>query len=155
MLPVRTAWMAPPYPCACPWACFSLYGRLQSRVTLLTPSGAPLRLAPHFPFPYLPPPPPLQYGWTALHMAAMRDRAPVVALLLATPGVDPLAKSKGVRDTQRRLRGLPVPRPSPLLQPADGETPLDWARRYGKPAAAALLRVDPRVAAALAAAGEA
>ena len=41
---------------------------------------------------------------------------------------------------------LPAPRPSPLLQ--GGMTPLDWAQRYGKVAAAALLEADPRVAAA-------
>ena len=76
--------------------------------------------------------------------------APVVALLLATLGVDPLAKT-AVRGVQRWLRCcLRAPRPSPLLQ--EGKTPLDWAQRNGS--AAALLRADPRVGAALAEAGE-
>ena len=46
-------------------------------------------------------------------MAALNGRAPVVALLLATPGVDPLAKEKLVRGAQRRLRGPPAC-PTPL-----------------------------------------
>ena len=39
-----------------------------------------------------------------------------------------------------------APRPSPLLQ--DGKTPLAYANRQISAAAAALLRADPRVAAA-------
>ena len=90
---------------------------------------------------------------TPLHAAAYRGYTSAVALLLATPGVDPLAKT-AVRGAQRWLRGLPAvlsaPRPSPLLQ--EDETPLDWAKSAEEDAAAAaaLLRADPRVAAALA-----
>ena len=97
-------------------------------------------------------PPPLQDGVTPLHAAAINGRAQVVALLLATPGVDPTLKDK-VRDSQRRLCGppayLPAPRPSPLVQ--RGLTPLVMARGQGRDAAVALLEADPRVAAALAA----
>ena len=107
----------------------------------LRPSSRPLSLPP------APSTPPLQSGWTPLHVAAWYGHAPVVALLLATPGVDPLAKDILVRGAQRRLRGrLPAPRPSPLLQ--TGWTPLEWAQGYGRDAAAAVLRADPRVAAA-------
>ena len=69
-------------------------------------------------------------GTTALHAAAHKGCAPVVALLLAIPGVDPLA----VRYS--------------------GETPLDMAYGAEKAAAATLLRADPRMAAALAAADD-
>ena len=63
--------------------------------------------------PSRPPLPQLQYGNTPLHAAAMNGSAPVVALLLATPGVDPLAKTR-VRGTQRWLRGPPAcPMPLP------------------------------------------
>ena len=75
---------------------------------------APLR-PPSLPPP--PPSPPLQGGDTPLHWAAYYGHAPVVALLLATPGVDPLAKTR-VRDAQWRLRGpacLPAPHHSALL----------------------------------------
>ena len=54
-----------------------------------------------------PPPPPLQDGLTPLHMAAIEGHVPVVALLLASPGVNPLAKDV-VRGAQRRLRALPA-----------------------------------------------
>ena len=47
----------------------------------------------------------------------------------------------------------PATCPSRLLQ--SGKTPLDWAQIHGKDAAATLLEADPRVAAALAAAGSA
>ena len=78
--------------------------------------------------------------------------APVVALLLATPGVDPLARNivSGAEAAQGRAC-LPAPRPSPLLQ--EGSSPLDYAQILGHASSAALLRADPRVAAALAAAG--
>ena len=78
----------------------------------LTPPAPPLTPPP----PFLPPPPhpPLQRGQTPLHWAAFYGRAPVVALLLATPGVDPTLKDK-VRGAQRWLRGLPAcPTPLPL-----------------------------------------
>ena len=50
--------------------------------------------------------PPLKAGFTPLHTAAVKGSAPVVALLLATPGVDPMAKSR-VRGAQMWLRDLP------------------------------------------------
>ena len=101
---------------------------------------------------FVPPacPPPLQYGCTPLRAAAIGGSAPVVALLLATPGVDPLAKDE-VRGAQRWLVAR-LPHSSLLLQA--GHTPLDWAQSGGQAATAALLRADPRVAAALAAAGK-
>ena len=77
----------------------------------------------------------LQDGFTPLHAAAAKGHASVVTLLLATPGVDPLAACL-----------------------SDGETPLDWALESDYITAertAALLHADPRVAAALAAAGDA
>ena len=45
---------------------------------------------------HLRPPPrlPMQHGRTPLHEAAVEGHAPVVALLLATPGVDPLAMNR-------------------------------------------------------------
>ena len=60
--------------------------------------------------------PPLQSGSTPLHAAAASGSAPVVALLLATPGADPLA-TDWVRGAQRRLRG-PLVCPTPLLAAA-------------------------------------
>ena len=66
----------------------------------------------------LPPPPPLlQSDMTPLHAAAANGHAPVVALLLATPGVDPLHKNK-VRGAQKPaclhtcLPAFPTPLPS-------------------------------------------
>ena len=47
---------------------------------------------------------------------------------------------------------LPAPRPFLLLQ--FGKTPLDYAQSCNRDAAAALLRADQRVAAALAATGK-
>ena len=110
---------------------------------------------PSLPLVILPPTPPLplQSGATPLHAAVASFRTPVVALLLTTPGVDPLAKSR-VRGAQRHLRAcLPAANPSSLLK--NRKTPLDVAQSKGKADAAALLRADPRVTAALAAAGEA
>ena len=94
----------------------------------------------------------MQAGYTPLHVAAGYGHAHVVALLLATPVANPLAKT-GVRGAQRRLSSPPnftTPLSSPLVQ--DGMTPLEVAQTSGKVAAAALLGADPRVAAALAAA---
>ena len=81
------------------------------------PRPPPPCAPPHTPSPFFPPPPPplLQYGVTPLHVAAMYGHAPVVALLLATPGVHPLAETKTVRGAQRRLRdppAFPTPLPS-------------------------------------------
>ena len=90
-------------------------------------------------------------GGTPLHSASFAGHAPIVSLLLATPGVDPSAKDH-VRGTQRRLegRGLPAcPTPALLLQA--GRTPLDLALSKGRVATTALLLRDPQVAAALAA----
>ena len=121
-----------------------------SRIPITCPRPPPPCAPPPFPSPFLPHPSPLQAGVTPLHVAAECDHAPVVALLLATPGVDPLALY--VRGTQRRLCGLLFFQ-CPSLLPQFGRTPLDLAQSKG--AAAALLRADPRVAAALAAAGKA
>ena len=84
-------------------------------------------------------------------MAANSGHASVVALLLATPGVDPTLKDQA-RGVQRRLRGLTSPHPSPLVQ--GGLTPLDRVQYMGMGAGAvaALLRADSRVAPTLAAA---
>ena len=71
----------------------------------------PPYIPPHFLSPFIPParPPPLQGDDTPLHMACGNDHAPVIALLLATPGVDPLAKDVvSLRGTQDRLSGLPA-----------------------------------------------
>ena len=92
----------------------------------------------------LPPlPRPLQEGWLPLHAAAARGRVSVIALLLATPGVDPLAV--WVRITQELIRAR-LPAPCPFLLMQSGMTPLDIAKIYGETAAAALLQADPRVA---------
>ena len=55
----------------------------------------------------LPPPPPLQAGWTPLHVAAYHGHVPLVALLLSTPGLDPDMRDE-VRSAQRRVRGPPA-----------------------------------------------
>lgn len=59
--------------------------------------------------------PPLQSGVTPLHVASINGISSVVALLLATPGVDPLA----VNDVRARRGGsggclyaFPTPHPS-------------------------------------------
>ena len=131
--------MNPPHACVCAWACFLLVlqlffvGYVMGESPLgLGPvergcAGAPRGLSaplwtpalaccppPHFPSPFLPPPPPppLQVGRTPLHWAAGNDHVHVVALLLATPGVDSVAKSR-VRGAQRWLSGPPVC-PTPL-----------------------------------------
>ena len=59
---------------------------------------------------HLRPPPrlPMQHGRTPLHEAAVEGHAPVVALLLATPGVDPLAMNR-VRGALRRPKGPVCP----------------------------------------------
>lgn len=73
----------------------------------------PTGYTPHSRFfsPPPPPPSPLQYGGTPLHVAVGSRRTPIVALLLATPGVDPLSKD-AVRGAQRRFSRafkLPIP----------------------------------------------
>ena len=40
-----------------------------------------------------------QHGWVSLHWAAYKGHVHIVALLLATPGVDPLAREGLVRPT--------------------------------------------------------
>lgn len=81
-------------------------------------------------------------------MAVDGDRFDVVALLLATQGVDPTLTNE-----VSPRHACPSPyrpsRPSALLQ--HRMTPLDYALEYGHAAAAALLRTDPRVAASRAA----
>ena len=85
----------PPRPCPCP--------------------PPPLRpfLLHLVPLPPAPSSPPLQRGQTPLHRAAINGHAPVVALLLATPGVDSLARVGEVRGAQRRRIGPPAC-PTPL-----------------------------------------
>ena len=95
----------------------------------------------------------MQWNETPLHIAAGMGHAPMVALLLATPGVDPLAIDSLVRGTQRAFHWGFCPSAHALpsvLQ--SGVTPLEKARRRKHAAAAAVLEADPRVAAALAAA---
>ena len=71
------------------------------------PSHVPSSLSPH------PPPPPLQDGLTPLHVAAYLGHTPIVDLLLATPGVDPLAiKASGAQRRPRDLPACPTPLPS-------------------------------------------
>lgn len=94
-------------------------------------------------------PRPLQSGETPLHAAAKNGNAPVVKLLLATPGVDPLARSV------RALKcdsGARLPLASPLFLLQGGETPLEYAATHGNDfsKAAELLEEDTRVAADLA-----
>ena len=91
--------------------------------------------------------PPLQGGWTPLHWAATYGHAPVVALLLATPGVDPLARTTRAS----KLSGVCPPVAPRGRMKDDWETPLDCALRNRETDTAALLQADPRVAAALAA----
>ena len=91
----------------------------------------------------------LQSGWTPLHAAAASGHTPVVAHLLATSGVEPLAKDV-VRGGQGAGGGIMLPNPLFLLQ--NGHTPVDYAKGNGNVAAAALLWADPRVAVALASA---
>ena len=83
-----------------------------------------------------------------MHAAAVNGSVPIVALLLAIPGVNPLAQDRvrGAQNCSGARACLPTPRPSPLLQ--WGDTPLDDARSYDNDAAAALLLADPRVTAA-------
>lgn len=47
---------------------------------------------------------PLQCRWTPLHWAAYKGHAPIVALLLATSGVDPLAREGLVRGDCREAQ---------------------------------------------------
>ena len=71
------------------------------------------------------------------------------------PGRGPAGKGWGGEWSAKTTQGpacLPAPRLTRLLQ--YGRTALDHAVREGSDAAAALLRADPRVAAALAAAGK-
>jgi len=107
-------------------------------------------------------PPPIQDGVTPLHVAACNGHAAVATLLLATPGVDPLAADivRGAwAEVAPQARMPPLPPPHPFALPLlllltlqKGATSWVVARRYGHRAVAALLKADPRVAAALAAA---
>lgn len=96
----------------------------------------------------------LQSGATPLHGAAMQGHVPVIALLLATPDVDPLSLCVRVAEAgANRDIGLPACPPShlPAYPTQRGETPLEWAEAFGRDAAAVALQADPRVAATLAA----
>lgn len=95
---------------------------------------------------------PLQAGHTPLLLAAFYGRTAVVALLLATPGVDPLAKAEA-RGAER-LVGVAVRAPCPCppyspLQEWD-ETALDAVHRGGHKDSIALFEADPRVVATIA-----
>ena len=98
----------------------------------------------------------MQNGETPLHLAALLGHTPIVALLLATPGVNPLAVDKGRRGCGA---GPGAPRacfmPVSSFSASGGSTPLDNAENEGHATTAAMMRADPRVAAALAAAREA
>ena len=97
-------------------------------------------------------------GGTPLHRAALRGRTAVVALLLATPGVDPLALTTAVKvihDPEASQCIVTPPRvPRAAGSPVQGccRTPLDFAEQDAQTsasevkAALALLRADPRVA---------
>ena len=95
--------------------------------------------------------PPLQNDATVLHMAAANDLCPVVALLLATPGVDPVQRTR-VSYWRSGAIGLSGYSYFHAHVCQMGDTPLDYARMYGGFTTAALLQADPRVAAALEAA---
>lgn len=117
--------------------------RLRAPCRMLVASGrlASSQLATH-----------LQSGWAPLHAAAAIGHAPVVALLLATPGVDPLLKTGMVRGacSGGRLTTLsPTPTLATLYTLQQGRTALDMARRWKHGDAVALLEADSRVAAAL------
>ena len=60
--------------------------------------------------------PPLKLGMTPLHVAAAYGHTPVVALLLATQGVDPLTKDR-VSGAQRSAQGPACLPHTPLLCP--------------------------------------
>ena len=91
---------------------------------------------------YLPLP---QVGVTPLHTAAYNGHILIVALLLATPGVDPNARDRMVMSWPTLLIHQSVDPLPPLLQ--GGATPLSYAQHHGRIDAAALLRADPRVSA--------
>ena len=97
---------------------------------IFPPGTPPTHTPTHPPTPHLTHPPslPLQRGWTPLHAAAWNGRAPVVALLLATPGVAPLAKTRGVRGAQRWLRCLPACLMAPDLWRRQSTLRWTWRR---------------------------
>ena len=76
-------------------------------------------------------PPPLQYDVTPLHAAASTGSDHVVVLLLATPGVNPLAKTR-VRGVQRWLCGLPACPTLALLPCCCRPVRLRWTGRKRK-----------------------
>ena len=85
-----------------------------------------------------------------MHAAGNMGHCPVVALLLATPGVDPLHKDKARGTCIMPACVLPCTCAFPIVQ--RGMDALFWAQVNRKFAAAALIEADPRVAAELAAA---
>ena len=111
----------------------------------MSASPVPLR-PPALPLTFPPAPSllPLQFGKTPLHTAVEYGHAPVVVLLLATPGVDPFASCVRARSGGSGACLFVIHR-FHLLQ--GGKTPLDLALSAGGVAIAALLRADPRVAA--------
>ena len=79
----------------------------------------------------------------------MLGHAPVVSLLLETPGVDPLAVH--VRDLWDLSHAIKFPGPTQLFFGCmqAGKTPLDRARANRHTAVVMLLEADPRMASAL------
>ena len=84
--------------------------------------------------PYMTSPPPLQDGLTPLHVAAMYGYASIIALLLATPGADPLARDKVGRGDARSAQGLDYLPACPLhvRTPSCSEAKPRWNRQKAK-----------------------
>ena len=108
---------ASPEPCRSPLP-LSISSDCLPRAMLLSP--AIIAAYPYAPLP-------LQGGLTPLHVAADSGYVAAVALLLATPGADPLARGGLVRGAQRERRGPPLACPTPSL--LRREAGLRWTMR--------------------------